>query len=127
MKLILRREQRKGMLGKMIFALSVRADISPEDVQAIQQYKLGGAILYEDRPLADRGKGLLGLASRMVHHMTNMSVSVHDLTYGKVIECKDVVEMLAVEEQLREAAKTFSNILNAAKHFGGDEVIDLAA
>jgi hypothetical protein len=46
---------------------------------------------------------------------------------GKRIECKDIVEMLAVEEQIKEAAKTFNAVLSAASHFGGEEVIDLAA
>jgi hypothetical protein len=57
----------------------------------------------------------------------NMSISVKDLAGGKKLECKDIVEMLAVEEQIKEAAKTFNAVLNAAKQFGGEEAIDLAA
>jgi hypothetical protein len=53
-------------------------------------------------------------------------VSVRDLVGGKRIECKDIVEMLAVEEQLREAAKTFKQVLDAAANFGGEEALELA-
>jgi hypothetical protein len=127
MKLVLHREQRKSLMGKVVFSLSVRADISNDEKDAIQKYKLGDTVLYERDTMVDRGTGLLGLASRVAHHALNISVNVNDLTNGKAVECKDIVEMLAVEEQIREAAKTFNDVLRAAKYFGGDEVIDLAA
>ena len=127
MKLVLRRDQRSGIIGKVIFTLDVRADISDEERSAISKYKLGDTVLYTKSELVDPGSGLLGLASRLAFKAMNLSVSVKDLTGGKRIECKDIVEMLAVEDQIREAAKTFSQVLAAAKHFGGEEVIDLAA
>ena len=127
MKLILHREQRKSVLGKAIFSLSVRAETTAEERAAIAEYKLGPSVLYEKNTLIDRGSGLLGLASRLAHHALNISVSVNDLANGKVVECKDIVEMLAVEETIREAGKLFNQVLRAAKHFGGDEVVDLAA
>lgn len=127
MKLLLRRNQRQGMLGKVTFTLEVRADLADEERAAIDTYRLGDTVLYERNTLVDPGSGLLGLASRMAFRAMNMSVSVNDLVHGKKLECKDIVEMLAVEEQLREAAKTFSAVLHAARRFGGEEAIDLAA
>ena len=47
MKLLLRREQRSGMLGKVIFVLTVRADLSEPERQAINKFKLGDCLLYE--------------------------------------------------------------------------------
>jgi len=127
MKLLLRRDQRSGLLGKMIFTLEVRADLSDEEKAAITKYKLGDTVLYEKSTIIDPGSGLLGLASRLAFKAMNISVSVKDLAYGKKLECKDIVEMLAVEDQLKEAGKTFNAVLNAALHFGGEEVVDLAA
>ena len=127
MKLLLRRDQRAGMLGKVIFTLEVRADLTDEERNAISKYKLGDTVLYEKSTLVDPGSGLLGLASRVAHKAMNMSVSVKDLANGKKLECKDIVEMLAVEDQVREAGKTFHAVLHAALHFGGEEVVDLAA
>jgi hypothetical protein len=66
---------------------------------------------------------LLGLATRLAFKAMNLSVSVDDLSRGKQIECKDVVEMLAVEEQIKEACETFKAVLTAAAQFGGEEVI----
>lgn len=127
MKLLLRRDQRSGMLGKMIFTLEVRADLSEEEKQAIAKYKLGDTVLYEKSTIIDPGSGLVGLGWRLAHRAMNMSLSVKDLANGKKLECKDIVEMLAVEDQVREAGKTFNAVLNAARHFGGEEVVDLAA
>ena len=127
MKLLLRRDQRAGMIGKIIFTLDIRSELSDEERNAISKYKLGDTVLYEKNTLVDQGSGLLGLASRMAFKAMNLSVNVKDLAGGKRIECKDIVEMLAVEDQIKEAARTFNAVLAAATHFGGEEVIDLAA
>ncbi len=125
MKLLLRRDQKSGLLGGSItFTLNVRAELTSEELQNIKKYKLGKTMLYERVKLADPGSGLLGLASRLAFKAMNLTVSVNDLTDGKQIECKDVVEMLAVEEQIREACQTFKAVLEAAAHFGGEEVFE---
>lgn len=125
MNLLLRRDQRSSLMGGIVFQLDVRAELSAEERTSIQRYKLGRTILYSKGELADRGSGLLGLASRAAFHAMNISISVDDLVDGKRIECKDIVEMLAVEEQIKEAATTFKQVLNAALHFGGEEAIAL--
>lgn len=125
MQLILRRNQKSGFTGKVTFQLDVRADLTNEERRAISTYKLGKSVLYEQNTLVDRGAGLLGLASRLTHKAMNVSVSVDDLVNGKHIECSDIVEMLAVEDQLKEAAMVFKQVLNAATHFGGEEVVAL--
>jgi hypothetical protein len=126
MKVLLRRGQRAGMLGgKIVFTLEVRADLSAEERGNINKYRLGDTVLYERNSLADRGSGLLGLASRAAFRAMNISVSVNDLVTGKKIECKDIVEMLAVADQIKEAAETFKAVLEAAAQFGGEEVMSL--
>ena len=125
MKLLLRRDQRSGMLGgKPVFSIDVRAEISEEDRAAIKKYKLGETVLYATHDIVG-GSGLLGAASRLAIKAMTISVSVNDLATGKKVECKDIVEMLGVEDQLKEAAKTFKAVLDAAKHFGGEEVVEL--
>jgi hypothetical protein len=125
MYLVLRRDQRKSLTGKVIFQLDVQAEIAPEELQCIQRYRLQETVLYTKNELADRGSGLLGLASRLAFKAMNISVSVNELVHGKRIECRDIVEMLAVEDQIREAAITFKQILHAATHFGGEEAFEL--
>lgn len=125
MKLLLRRNQRAAVFGKPVFSLEVRADISSDEREHIDRYKLGDTMLYERDTLEDRGSGLLGLASRLAFKAMNITVSVRDLTDGKKVECKDIIEMLAVEGQIREAAQTFAQVLRAAMQFGGEEAIEL--
>jgi hypothetical protein len=126
MKLLLRRDQRAALLGgKIVFTLGVRADLSPEERGNIAKYKLGDTVLYERSTITDRGSGLLGLATRVAFRAMNISVSVNDLSGGKKVECKDIVEMIAVSEQIKEAAQTFKAVLEAASHFGGEEVVEL--
>ncbi len=125
MNLLLRRDQRQSMLGKAIFQLEVWAEITDDELKYIKHYRLGDTVLYTKTEMVDRGTGLLGLASRMAFHAINISVSVNDLVNGKRIECKNILEMLAVEDQIREAATTFKQVLNAATHFGGEEVVAL--
>jgi len=127
MKLLLRRDQQtSGMIRSTItFSLTVRAELSDQELRNIQKYKLGESILYSRGELTEKGSGLLGLASRVAFKMMNISVSVNDLVGGKRVECRDIMEMLAVEEQVKEAATNFKAVLEAAAHFGGDEVIEL--
>lgn len=126
MKLLLRREQRAAIIGsKPVFILNVRADISVDEKAAIDKYKLGDTELYASHTIIDRGSGLLGAATRFAHKAMTINVTVKDLTGGKKIECKDILEMLAVEEQIKEAAKTFAQVLAAAAQFGGEEVVEL--
>src|ERR1700729_919005 len=105
MKLLLRRDQQTGgmMRNTITFSLTVRADITDEEIRNIQKYKLGETILYTRGEMSDPGKGLLGLASRAAFHLMNISVSVADLANGKRVECKNIMEMLSVEEQIKEA------------------------
>lgn len=125
MKLLLRRDQRSGFTGKVSFSLEVRAQLSEEEAENVRKYKLGDTMLYQSHEITDRGSGLLGLASRVAFKMMTISVSVNDLVNGKRIEIKDVVEMIAVEEQIKEAAQTFAQVLRAAAGFGGEEVIEI--
>ena len=125
MKLLLRRDQKSGLMGGVTFTLDVRAELTDEETSNIRKYKLGKTVLYTRGEITDPGKGLLGLASRLAFKAMNISVSVDDLLGGKRVDCKDVVEMLAVEEQIKEASQTFKAVLDAAAHFGGEEVIAL--
>lgn len=126
MKLLLRRDQKPALvMGSPTFTLDVRAEVTPQEKAAIEKYKLGKTVLYERNTLVDKGSGLLGLASRMAFKMMNLSVSVSDLAGGKRIDCKDIVEMLAVENQIKEACQTFKDVLTACTHFGGEEVVTI--
>jgi hypothetical protein len=124
MKLLIRRDQRPGLLGKVVFSLEVRADLSADEKERIRKYKLQDTELYASHEISG-GSGLLGVASRLAYKAISLTLTVKDLEGGKRIEVKDVIEMLAIEEQIREAARTFKAVLDAASHFGGEEALEL--
>lgn len=125
MKLLLRREQRAALIGsKVVFMLDVRADISAAEQDLIRKYKLGDTKLYASHEITG-GSGLLGVASRLAYKAVTLTVNVNDLANGKRVECKDIVEMLAIEEHIREAGLTFGQVLHAAANFGGEEVVEI--
>jgi hypothetical protein len=113
------------MMGTITFTLDARAELTPEEKDAVKKYKMGKTMLYQKMEMADRGSGLLGVASRLAFKMINLTVSVDDLNDGKHIECKDIIEMRAVEEQIKEACQNFKAILETAAHFGGEEVVEI--
>lgn len=125
MKLLLRRDQKSGLIGgKVAFILEVRAELDEEEAANVKKYKIGDTVIYKNYEVTDPGHGLLGLASRVAFKALSLTITVNDLTRGKRIECKDIVEMLSAEEQIKEACQTFTDVLNAASQFGGEEVIE---
>ena len=136
MKLILRRSQKSSMMGKTVYVLEAKAELSDEEAQSVKNYKMGKEVLYEKIKI-EAAKGAVsavaggaigmvaGKAADIAAKGLNLVITVNDLANGKVVECKDLIEMVAVERQLTEAAHTFKQALDAAATFGGEEVIEL--
>lgn len=114
------------MLGKMIFSLEVRASLTDAERENVRKYRLGDGLLYERKAMKEGGNEYQQLGNALLHRFLNLTISVNDLANGKTIECKDILEMLAAEAQVKEAAQNFKTILEAAAHFDGEEVVELA-
>lgn len=125
MKLLLRRDQRAALLGGApIFMLDVRAQLSDTERENVAKMKLANTLLYQrlDESTAPDGWWASGN-----FYAQQLKIHVRDLHDGIKFECKDIVEMLGVEHQIKEAAKAFVAILDAAANFGGEEVLDIEA
>jgi len=61
MKLLLRRNQKSGVMRGVSFTLDARAQLTPEERNNVERYRLGGTMLYQRNEIADRGAGLLGM------------------------------------------------------------------
>lgn len=109
MKVLIRRDQETtGILSKTIaFAMNVRVDASDDERQAIAKYRLGDAVLYSN---PDRGLE---------------AVTVNNLMNGRKFVCRDIVEMLNMEEEIKQAAANLKSVLHAATQFGGEEVLEV--
>lgn len=135
MKLKLRRSQKSGITGTITFSLFFIIDPSPEEAAAIKRYKLGKQIVYETPKGAAaseflRGANSLreigkGLTATIAAKATSQILTVNDLVNGKELSCKDIAEMIATEEQIKEACQTLSQILHVSRHFEGEELIEI--
>ena len=128
MKLLLRRNQKAGMMGmgKVAFTLDIRAELSDEEKANIKKYKLGSEILYAKENIQEGGEGIMKVANRLAALALNLKITVDDLVKGKCVECKDILEMLAAEELIKEACENFKRMLDAAAQFGGEQVLEFA-
>ncbi len=136
MQLRLRRNQKAGMTGNVTFKLYFIVDLDPEETAALQKYKFGKDVIYETPKGAAASSGLRGaegvggvgrgLVSTLAAKALNQILTVNDIVDGKEIACKDISEMIAAEEQIKEACLGLSRILYACRNFDGEEVIDIA-
>ena len=135
MKLKLRRSQKSGMTGNITFKLFFIVDLNDEEAAALRTYKFGRLIVYETPKGAAASEGLRsagglggigrGLAATIAAKATNQILSVNDMVDGKEIICKDINEMIAAEEQIRDACLSLSRVLYMCMHFDGEEIIDI--
>lgn len=138
MKLKLRRSQKSGLTGNVTFKLFFIVDLNAEEKANLTKYKLGKTIVYEtpkgaaaaDSFRAAHSAGSLGgmgrgLASTLSAKFFDHILSVNDMIQGKEIACKDITEMIASEEQIKDACQNLTRILYMCSHFDGEEVIDI--
>lgn len=114
MKLKIRRDQaaKKDIFGGhkgMMFSLSCRVEITPEEQELIEKYKVHyHALTWRE---TDRGR-IPGL-------------TVQSLAGGYNVELDDVDTLLNNEEVIKEACNDFKNLLMIMATFGGEEVIEI--
>jgi len=120
MKLILSKSQKKaGMMGgKISYSLDIRGDFTDNEKANLQKYKMTDEVIYSN---ADQSaQSTLGMLKQIA---TSTVIRVSDLTGGRVIECKDFMEILAVENEVKTACKNLKNLLEAMTNFDGEETI----
>ena len=106
---ILRDQNEKGMLKKKIsFILNAKLEFREEEADAINKYNMGPEMLYYDEGNRD---------------MT-MSLNILSAGEGKTFECKDIGDVLDIEELVMNACQIAKTRVEAAQAFGGEEVIE---
>lgn len=122
-KLILNKNQKTSglMNNKISYSLEVKADLTHEELENIKKYNMSDTVLYsnvEGNPTESAWKAIKTIATSTV-------IKVSDLANGRLIECKDFMEIIAVEEQVKSACVNLKNLLEAMANFGGEEVIEI--
>lgn len=131
MKLLIRRNQKTGLLGGAKYTLYVRAQVTDEEQQLIKKNHLAGELLvYYDKDadkatLAGAMKDAGGLTGVLVRKMRDTALTVAKLIEGTEFKCENVGELLGVEGEVRQATLMLKNYLDVATTFGGEEVLDM--
>lgn len=114
MKLILTKDQSKGLMGGVSFEVKAQVQLTEEEKKLIQHYKLEKEILLQKR---------LIIWGQPTDHL--IDVSVMNLLSGESYKCKSLEEVISYSDSLKEACKTLKIYLEIAKSFGGQEVIEI--
>jgi hypothetical protein len=128
MELLLSKSQKQGMLGMgaIVFVLNIKTKLTDEEQALVKKYKMGKEVVYEKLPIGAAVAGMGGIAGALTAitaKALKLVFTVDDLVKGRTIECKDILDMIAAEQQIRDAADGFWGIIQASKNFEGEEVV----
>lgn len=113
MKLIIVRDQAKGLLGGTKFELRARVELTSEESGLVKKYKADKEVLLQrEMKIPFTSKAVI------------FDISIDGLMSGETFKCKDIADILAYEENVKEACENFKNYLEVMGHFGGEEVIE---
>ena len=113
MKLYLKRDQAKGLLGGVKFELHARTELTSEEQELVKKYKTHKEILLQkELKIPFTGKSV------------TLNINIGGLTDGQMFKCKDIADILEYEENVKEACEAFKNYIEVMKSFGGEEVIE---
>ncbi len=115
MKLVLTKDQSKGLLGNVKFEVKAQVQITDEEQELITHYKLQNEVLLS--------KKLNNIWGQPTDEEVNVTVS--NLLNGEVYKCKDLAEVIIYSENLVDACETLKAYLEEAKGFGGETVIEI--
>jgi len=93
----------------MTFSLYCKVEISPEEQELIDKYKVNDYVL----TWREGDKGRIP------------GITVYSLVCGDTTEIQDVATLLNNEDVIKEACKNFKNLLLIMASFGGEEVIEI--
>ena len=114
MKLVLTKNQAKGMMGNVSFEVKALVQLSQEESSLIDHYKLCDAVLFS--------KKMVFLGQVMDKEA---EVRVRDLLSGEGYKCKDLSEVIAYSDSVKSACETLKSYLEVARSFGGEEVVEI--
>lgn len=131
MKLLLRRDQKTGLMGKSKYTLYVRAQLTDAEANLVRKNRLENELLlYFDKDAHSSGYfrqkkdegGFMGLAASLIR---DVSLTVGKLIEGTSFTCDNVGQLLSVENEAVRSAMQLKRYIIAAATFGGEDAIDI--
>ncbi|HMO52738.1 MAG TPA: hypothetical protein PKE26_16230 [Kiritimatiellia bacterium] len=118
MKLKVTRNQvdMKGLFGGhkgVRFSITAKADVTPEEKELIEHYKMGDQVLARWEPDREKDKTFDG------------TLSVQSLLNGRTVESESLGKLQELEEQVIEGCKKLKGYLAVARSFGNEVELDI--
>lgn len=155
MKLLLKREQTTGRVGRVNFKLWAKIEIDDDERALMNRYKFDQALLMgEDDPSLLRKSGFYGLLIAAVAYVIlntifpmNLAllfglaagggftywyynekrdqVFVRDLLHGRHFKCPGIIDLTKKEAEVSEITAIFRQVMESARHWGGTQTEDI--
>jgi hypothetical protein len=113
MKLFITRDQDQGLMGGISFVLKCKVELNAGEMDIIKKYKAHKETLVI-KTLTLFGRSL------------NLAITIGDLIDGQKFKCKDIGEILAYEDNVKEACGKFKEYVEIMRQFGGEEIVDFS-
>jgi hypothetical protein len=114
MKLILMKNQAKGLMGATSFEVKSQVELTADERKLIDHYGLNSAVLFSKKVT------FFGQTTDKA-----IEVRVRDILGGEGFKCKDLEEVIAYSDSIKSACATLKGYLEVAATFGGKEVFDI--
>ncbi len=113
MKLFIKKDQSKKMLGGVSFELNARVELTNDEAQLVKKYKVDKeGLLQKEAKIPFTGRSIV------------LNITIGSLIQGQSFKCNDIAEILESEQNVKEACENFKNYLEVMKNFGGEEVAE---
>jgi hypothetical protein len=157
MKLLFKREQSAGKVGRVRFKLRAKVDFDKGEMEIVKRYRFDEAILIAALQLSlVRNAFLFAIATAaLVFAVASMTVGttpglvlgalagggagywwfnekretifVHDLIHGRHFSCSSVIDLARKEAYLEQIVSFLRQVMESAKNWDGTETIDVPA
>ena len=121
MKIAIKRAKKTGMLGKASYTLTVRAELTDDEKDIVNKNSLADEILVWH----DKTGVANSLAGAIINTMRDTVLTVESFHRGTTFTCKNVAELIGIEDEVRQASLNLRAFIEMARTFGGEEVIDV--
>ncbi len=111
MKLILVKDQGKGMIGGVSFKVDAKVMLTEEEQKLVKHYKLQNEVIFQ--------KKMVNIWGQPTDY--TIDVRVKHLLDGQSYKCKSLDEVISYSESLHNACETLKTYLEIAASFGGRE------
>jgi hypothetical protein len=113
MRLVINRDQAKGLLGGVKFELSARVELSSQEAELVKRYKAEKEVLLErEIPIPFTGRAI------------KLNITIGSLATGQTFKCGDIAEIVEIENNVKQSCESFKRYLVIMSNFGGQEVVE---